>query len=364
MPLLRFKHVTGLFISLVSACSLTLAQPRIDSVSGSPADGATLTITGVNFGAKSPAAPKVYASCRTSLNPDGPSIARAWNSVENMAWSSDNGGTCKASTGVAPDGNSLAWGLELTDTWVATAGSSFVYTYRRQMANFTASQSSQNQKDFRIWADNGKGGNATPDAGAHNYEGAFIVELEQTVGGYCTGDFNPNMALSDTNWHAEEYFLRGGTACGSGGGQFSFRRDGALKCNVSGFNTCSSATGSKPLVRNYVFLMENENMVADPWNPAWSNNNRVWAKDIYGDMTWARVMVCSEPTYATCTDPTIQLPTAWGPGSITVTLNQGGLASLAGKYLYVFDSSNTVNPSGFQLTSTAGVQTPAHLTVQ
>ena len=55
------------------------------------------------------------------------------------------------------------------------------------------------------------------------------------------------------------------------------------------------------------------------------------------------------PTWSGATHKEVQLPLAWSSTSITVQLNRGSFASLAGKYLYVVDADGKVNSQGFAL---------------
>jgi hypothetical protein len=66
--------------------------------------------------------------------------------------------------------------------------------------------------------------------------------------------------------------------------------------------------------------------------------------DVYisaGDAAPARVMIGNAATWAACRQIWIAPPTAWGNASITCKLPRTG-ASLSGKYLYVFNASNTL----------------------
>jgi hypothetical protein len=64
----------------------------------------------------------------------------------------------------------------------------------------------------------------------------------------------------------------------------------------------------------------------------------------------ARVELCTASTWAACTNREIQVASTWTDNSITIKLNKGGLASMAGVYLYVTDSTGAVNAQGFRLT--------------
>lgn len=71
--------------------------------------------------------------------------------------------------------------------------------------------------------------------------------------------------------------------------------------------------------------------------------------EIYIDTTRARVEIGDAPTWAETRHREIQLPTAWSDGSIEVTLQEGSLEGLSGRYLYVIDAEGNVNEEGFPL---------------
>ena len=70
--------------------------------------------------------------------------------------------------------------------------------------------------------------------------------------------------------------------------------------------------------------------------------------DVYVDNSWARVEVGDSSTYANCTHREMQIPSSWSNSSVTVTVNQGSLSSLSGKYLFVVDENGDVS-SGYAL---------------
>ena len=71
----------------------------------------------------------------------------------------------------------------------------------------------------------------------------------------------------------------------------------------------------------------------------------IYVDDVYVDSTPARVEVCKEPTWTTRKHCEIQPATEWGDTSITISANTGTLSS-GTNYLYVVDSTNSVNANG------------------
>ena len=81
--------------------------------------------------------------------------------------------------------------------------------------------------------------------------------------------------------------------------------------------------------------------------------------DVYIDNTLSRVMLCNDETYEDATICEPQIPSAWSGTSITVTVNQGALPD-GTAYLFVFDSDNAVNGTGYPVTLGAGSSFSAH----
>ena len=78
-------------------------------------------------------------------------------------------------------------------------------------------------------------------------------------------------------------------------------------------------------------------------------NMRRYVDDVYIDTTWARVLLgdAADPDECTVLEP--QPPTSWSDGSITVTVNLGGLSGDTA-YLFVYDADGNVNSPGFPVT--------------
>lgn len=71
------------------------------------------------------------------------------------------------------------------------------------------------------------------------------------------------------------------------------------------------------------------------------NDGDIWHDDHYIQVgTFKRVELCDSATYASATVREIQKPTAWSDGSVTVTLNKGGL-STGTYFLHVVGENNT-----------------------
>jgi len=72
--------------------------------------------------------------------------------------------------------------------------------------------------------------------------------------------------------------------------------------------------------------------------------------DVYIDNSIARVVLANNATYSSATIVEPQIPSAWAAGEITATVNQGKLPDGEDAYLFVFDSDNTANGTGYTVT--------------
>ena len=75
-------------------------------------------------------------------------------------------------------------------------------------------------------------------------------------------------------------------------------------------------------------------------------NNFRYFDDVYVDNTFSRVVLADSQDYAAATIVEPQIPVAWSGNSIRATLNIGMLPTGRNNYLFVFDANNTSNPTG------------------
>jgi len=341
------KHVLALAVSfLVVPLSPASAAPAVNGVSGTPATGQSVRISGSGFGVKSPAAPHLWADFATGIDPSPLGQKKSWAAIGNMTWAANEGynggGGAKASDG---GGN---WTLG-TDAASWTADGQKSYIYKRTKANFRVTDPSQNWKIWRVWSESGK-----PNIYiASNNNRAFV----EYVGGddpAFWGEFNTD----STGWVTEEIAMKASTL-NTKNGQLTYRVDGVDRASGS-IRTRSSAAPDQ-MTLNYPFHCVLANV--DRWGPAWNSQNRVWADNVYVDTTWARVMIGDAATFTSCRNLDIQIPTQWTEGSVTVVANTPSFSNGARAYLYVFDKDGNVNANGYAVTIGQGVassnQSPA-----
>jgi hypothetical protein len=93
------------------------------------------------------------------------------------------------------------------------------------------------------------------------------------------------------------------------------------------------------------------------WQNYWGNDvtaqngEKIYQDDHFIQIgTKARVELGNAATLAASTHREIQKPTSWADGSITFTLNRGSFGATDSVYLYVIDSTGSVNASGYPIT--------------
>lgn len=329
---------TTKLLSLAAAFSAIFASaaqaaPSVSGVTGTPATGQSIRITGGGFGVKSPAAPHLWADFESGINPSGLGQKSSWDTVGSMTWAAGEG---YKGTGAAKASNSSGnWTLGTTyDAWSREGQRSYIY--KRTRHNFLVTDTSQNWKNWRAWAESGK-----PNIYFASNNGRAYVEYIGQESGFW-GDFNPN----STNWVSEEILLQASSSINVKDGRLTYRVDGVNKANGSVMTRSSVAPDY--ITQNYALhsVLANSSL----WSPSWSSNNRVWADNIYVDTTWARVMIGDASTFTSSRNLDIQIPTAWADGSITVVANTPSFSSGSRAYLYVFDAAGNVNANGYAIT--------------
>lgn len=85
-----------------------------------------------------------------------------------------------------------------------------------------------------------------------------------------------------------------------------------------------------------------------------SNDAYRYFADVYVDNTSARVVLANNQNYDAATIVEPQIPSAWGTGSITCTVNLGRLPDYGTAYLFVFDSNNNRNATGYPIELAGG----------
>ena len=351
---------------------LALATPSISGLSGTVTLGTFVTISGSSFGTKSPAAPAVWdngllytgftngqciptpsenTTC-PGTNPygwigEGSSHAVYFNNVNTRGvWSNHY------SNVNATKSNSVAQEIDmdgLVVTGVSTTKQMYVtwWIYTWLSASTQGSVQNTQNKWCRMLSGSGL---TWGDSG----QGTVIWAPWPLVDAYdfSSGDFGvvsySAPGVPATTWSRQEMLFDSTGAANS---------SPAVTVGVNGVydsytpNWSGAGISAPGWVINTI-----AGLGADFDNgntPTFVEPEVEWG-EIYADNTFSRVEVCSGSTWAARSHCEIQIPSAWSATSATVTVNQGSFSSGASAYLYVVDSTNTANSSGYPVTFGSG----------
>ncbi len=397
----------GAFVVLASTfCASVFANPLVTGITLSSqglVDGATAIISGSGFGAKSPAAPYLWAPMTggaVGTTPQPSSLG------QHTTFDADGGnsgvGFMQYSNAItAPDGvSTVAYGafgtLGNTDTsnvkyFVTMASNGFTwndpgahyYVYYKMWKNFSVENSHNlygspgvNYKSLRAWATSGTG----PDFYLYPFNGGpgsgGAIEYPNGVEGwYATPGPNGNNDSSTqsvegpTNqWFSQQIIWKSNSS-------YSTTTDGSLDWFVNGQHVASLPmlawpggptwywdVGDTSKNMNFSTILHLyiqgvfENEPAFPWN-----GTAFAMADVYVDNSWSRVMIGNAPTWSGNTVTDIEIPTSWSDTSISVVLHNDSFPNFNGAYLYVVDSNGNVNANGYAICGSCP-QPPTNLT--
>lgn len=173
---------------------------------------------------------------------------------------------------------------------------------------------------------------------------AFMV-LEKEHDGTCNPLDNRNAGYqSQDAWHKLEAVIK----------QSSIDiPDGTMILKVDGNDIISSTTVTTRTINNqYYYLMQLFNGTTDG---TWTTSQS-WLDDLYINDTWSRVMICNGSSFNSAGNhcelqPVIgNLGGSWGANSIAANVARGSFQNDQQAYLYVVDSTGSVNVSGYPIT--------------
>ncbi len=353
--------------------------PTIDSVIGEITNGSALSINGANFGDKSTSAPLRYDDFEDgvigSVLPSNQSGGGWYNnneSMENLTYSDEESRytgrqsvkqdyTIEKGAGINLDNSD--------DINTIPAGTKEMYVSGWFWFNMW-DLPSNNLKFISMWTA------GTPEVPE------WVTSWQSRLGGFPSGssnhailhdDLSDDCTMKWTNdkhqysqsgmnldilqpqeaWHRVEVYLKIGTP-----GYQSLYIDGVKIAEVQGEFTSNNCNIGYLLIGHYLdHRSKIDGELIDASDPNHPKAVRYW-DELYVDTTQSRVEICEDSDFSNCTHKEIQIPTAWNntTGEITVTLNQGSLDTLEGKYLYVVDSDG--NPSEWYLLGSTDTTSP------
>jgi len=231
---------------------------------------------------------------------------------------------------VVPNGTKLDFYYALDKTPVLTAnlneGSGIYQTF--------------NHKIFRLWGQYGTYINNTYIS--LDNDGAIVSEYTQ-VGSLYMSAWKNKIFSAMRHWVVEEFQYQAGHV-DQVDGTLLFWQD-----RVQGWEneqkfrfTKTQATGdANALTHKYTDVYQTQ--VSNGVQPF----SFEYFDSLYIDDTWHRVLVCNEPTWSTCKQPEIVIPSAWQDNQIKVFLRLGALKGAPIFYFYVVNGLGEVNEKGY-----------------
>jgi hypothetical protein len=330
------------------------AGPIITGVSGTPEHGAIMSLTGLGFGSKPQAAPRIWDDMETGgFNPAWSSTGqlninsthnRDVHSTYNAHLDFQSGQSPPASWGAFTGGNnSPVWFmqycfmLDANFDW-GTGG------YGQPGSNLA------NVKFARWW-------NTRPDALQNLYIEFFgpahsaMWYVENLQHNQPASYFWPTYQTDITKgmWHCFRFEYKDSDP-GQYNGVLRFWFDGRPELDRTDVMTRDTETDYKrPQVIGFY----------DAWNDSSTDHNDFYLDDVYVDNIWSRVEICASPNYGDGSHCEVQIPSDWASDgtSISFTVNAGELPSVVGQYAFVSDAAGTLSP-GFRIPGTAPTGTP------
>jgi len=362
------------FLFLVYSAS---GQPVVTSASGSFTHRGTVTISGNNFGVKSPAAPLHWddGEDKTVDSPDtvrtqggysevwSPSVCGAWrtaykNSNSYRAVAPPHSRSTKYLGGGHKDNypdNDACNNVLVTVAAPSQKNEWFLIWYERYSSDFPIEEP-PGESGF-----NQKAGVFQTETTAYNGQicqvwGLLPFYISQGVispPDFCTGYCNPcnvgchmaqyNMQDIRADWQHNEVRLKvDGNAFIKMGQDNRWSADGS----------CAGPLFAAPRswsIGGFLRYYDGEGNTYHTCNNAWR-----YFDDIYADNTFSRVMLANNQNYTLATIVEPQIPSAWSNASITVRVNLGRLPTSGTAYLFVFDANNSSNPVGRPITIGGG----------
>ena len=376
------KHIIYIPLLFLLGVNVLHAAPSINSVSGPLNHKGSITLSGSDFGSKSPAAPLIWDDCEgRAVNSDS-AVASVWDEVSpiiSLASVQSHRTRYRRVPfeGVAPPHN--------RSTSYLAGGH---YQYPNNNPSYIGSNS-EHYRDVLV----------TVDAGSvkTDWFATWYYRVHPDWRTPCPADNNHKYCVSNsgaTAWDGQAYDASNATApCVSGdisiramnGGCSAVgapvnnprldwiryeRRWGTRLYNgfrqvlidneeSSFMDGCGAWQGTRSFsiggyYRHSSLTVSEMRGHSDGSSSNPENNSFRYFDDMYVDTTYARVMLGDASRYDSCRVLEPQIPSSWSNNSIAVTVNLGNLPAQATVYLFVFDSNNNHNSTGYPVTIGGG----------
>lgn len=346
----RLLAFRGLGCVLAMMCWLAAradAQPAVSAVTGTVANGQTVTILGGAFGTKPAATPLAWedftagtlkvltARGSTSLTVANADNLRTTFSSRNARCDfKQNGGGCFFSyDGAAHPKWFVQYWIKLAPNW--QWGTTTYNGGNDGLANVKFLRffplGSRNYSNVG-YSFHGFAGNRTlrfVENGPSTYQPIELATL-----------------LTPGSWHLIQAEFGENSGVDRADGRLRLWIDGQLYDDTRTLVTNVGTDG--PAVHKRPFIIG----LYDSWPPSDAPVANMFAyyADVYVDNTFARVEIGNAPRYDDCTHREIQYPLSWDPGAVSIRINQGAFVTGQTAYVFVVDDSGRVNAAGFPIT--------------
>ena len=317
-------------IVLCAAAPLALAGPSINGVTGVPAAGQPVTITGSGFGSKPQPQPVLWDDF------EGGAIGKQIQNVPAAIghWDTGNGSDKVTYTNVKSHAGKMAAHHDFMSSYNASLAKNMTFT--RLYMDFWmvvdyVDIKSRNFKPWRLYGEN------------DTYQLDYLWMCNANgLGRVQTG------SLEQGSWGGPQYtnhkwmhfqLVYKESSPGQANGTVRHYIDS----QVAGLDQGAVLTEYVGAHFDQIRIGHYWDQPSDASCPA-NGGARVYVDDVYIDTSWARVELGNAPTYAASTHREIQVTSAWADGSVSVSFNPGTFAAGSTAYLFVTDANNMTSP--------------------
>lgn len=318
--------------------------------------GKLMTITLTGGGTKATPQPAVWATFEGSSNPTTLGYRRTWTVMENASTTTAQayGGTFSLGSTNLSSVSSTIFRVRVDTTTDAVGRGGWMLAAWKRKSLYTYTD--LNEKWYRIWDSNGGGGGGSQYPNMYwSTQGATkssrLLSLELVPDPSKTKSIQqvyPHPGQTPNHaWRTEMYLVQVNSSTGAVDGQaLSY-----VFLPSSGSFFMSSTTWQTDSV-NAPGIFDQMSIQTDLSSGL--TDGEEFFDDVYCDYTPARIMLSDSNTFVGAntsnTLMNLQVPLTWSDTSITAYINTSGFTNNASAYLYVCDSSNACNASGFAIT--------------
>jgi len=347
---------------------VAFSAPVVTGIGGIVGAGETLTIHGSGFGTKSPAAPSAWAALTENeysglshgdLIPTQDDDACADCLYETRGiwgyppalWTSSSDLRHHGNPVISTRYGTFQMARDLRqDTGASSSDKTYVFWYLRTNASYYQGPGGYCQtKVLRVWSTNAGTGSGRSSL---EWEKTMVkTHSTNCLNDAFVNDYVPNKDLLPVRnkWYGVELYLDMTNGTESGGGIMQQSVDNVIVTTRSDLSACPSYKAHHVIWQMGAGSNAYSNLDQDA---------RIWWTDVYMDITPARVMIGNRDTWAASDHREICIPTAWASGEISVTVNTGSFADKSLAFLYVFDSNNANNATGYPVTISSEYDPP------